>query len=126
MKRTDLIYKELCYGVVGAALEVHKNLGNGFLEAVYQEALSIELEAKNIPYEREKELKVKYKDRTLEKSYKADFVIDRKIIVETKTISKVTGVEEAKMINYLKCTGLRLGLIINFGAVSLEWKRIVN
>ena len=120
----EILYKELCYEIVGAAMEVHAYLGPGFLEAVYNEALGIELDKRNISYEKEKELRIDYKGIILEKNYKADLVVDEKILVELKTVSRLTNVEYAQVINYLKCTGLRLGLLINFHAPSLEWKRL--
>ena len=124
-EETDILYKKLSYDVVGAAMEVHKELGGGFLEAVYHEALCKELKQKNIPFESEKELRIIYKNELLEKTYKADIVVDNKIILELKAISAITNVEEAQILNYLKCTGLRLGLLLNFRGPSLEWKRLV-
>lgn len=121
----NMLYKDLCYTVVGAAMEVHSQLGNGFLEAVYHEALCLELKIKETPYEREKEFKLEYKGITLDKKYKADLIVDNKIIIELKSRPELTIHDEAQLLNYLKCTGYRLGLLINFGKKSLEWKRII-
>ena len=122
----DLIYKEETYNIIGAAMDVHSNLGSGFLEAVYQEALAIELEKRSIPFKQEKKLKIKYKDQILSKFYEADFICYDKIIVETKALSELSGIDEAQVINYLKATGLKIGLLINFGTESLEYKRLLR
>ena len=120
----DLIYKEETYKIIGAAMEVHRNLGCGFLEAVYQEALAIEFEKQNIPFRQEKKIQIQYKDQTLSKYYEADFICYDKIIVETKAIKEIVGIHEAQIINYLKATELKIGLLINFGTESLEHKRL--
>lgn len=124
-KEDDLIYKDESYKIIGACLEVHRKLGCGYLEPVYQEALQYEFMDRNIPYEREKVLSIKYKSRTLSQNYKADFICYGKIIVELKALPKITSIEEAQVLNYLKITGYRLGLIVNFGKESLEIKRKV-
>ncbi len=105
---------------------MNTTLGSGFLEAVYHEALAIEFEKSDIPFKREKKLKIKYKDQTLSKYYEADFICYDKIIVETKAIKELSGIDEAQVINYLKATGLKIGLLINFGADSLEHKRLLR
>ena len=105
-------------------MEVHNTLGSGFLEAVYQEALAVEFEKRGIPFNQEKRLKIKYKDQVLSKYYEADFICFDKIIVETKALSELSGIDEAQVINYLKATGLKIGLLINFGAESLEHIRL--
>ncbi len=107
-------------------MEVHSKLGSGFLEAVYQEALVIEFEKRGIPFKQEEKLEIKYKDQTLSKYYEADFICYDKIIVETKAIKELSGIDEAQVINYLKATGLKIGLLINFGADSLEHKRLLR
>jgi len=121
----EILYKELSYEVVGAAMEVHRTLGPGFLEAVYEEALSHEFDLRHIPYERQKRLPVHYKGR-LVGDYIADFVVEDKIVLELKGISRLDRVHEAQAHNYLAATGLRLAILLNFGASSLEWKRIVR
>lgn len=113
------------YAVIGAAMEVHRQLGCGFLEAVYQEALAIELELRKVPFLREKALPVLYKGQVLSTSYRSDFVCYDAVIVEIKALSKLSGTEEAQIINYLKATGLEVGLLINVGGPSLDWGRFV-
>ena len=122
----ELIYKEETFKIIGAAMEVHRTLGCGFLEAVYQEALAIEFKKQNIPYKQEKKLEIQYKEQTLSKYYEADFMCYDKIIVETKAIKELSGIDEAQVINYLKATGLKIGILINFGAESLEHKRLLR
>ena len=121
----DLIYKEESYKIIGAAMEVHKELGSGFLEAVYQEALEIEFQKQGIPYKREKLLTIYYMDIKLKKSYSAEFVCYDKIIIELKALSELTTQHEAQVLNYLKTTKYKLGLLINFGSKSLQYKRLV-
>ncbi len=126
-KETDLIFRDEVYSIVGAAMEVHSVLGNGFLEAVYQAAFKLELKSRNIPFETEKELPVFYKGQQLETSYRADVICFGQIIVELKAIDKLTSKEESQLLNYLSATGLRVGLLINFGSRGkLEWKRFAN
>jgi GxxExxY protein len=113
------------YAVIGAAMEVHKHLGHGFLEAVYQEALALEFVARGISFRREVVLPVKHKDSFLQCSYRADFVCFESVILELKAISQLTGADEAQTINALKATELQRALLINFGAPSLDYKRLV-
>jgi len=113
------------YAVIGAAMEIHRQLGHGFLEAVYQDAAVIEFELRNIPFQREVTLPVKYKDNILPTHYRADFICFSDVIVEFKAISNLSNIEEAQVLNYLKATGIRRGLLINFGALSLQYKRFV-
>ena len=120
----DLIFKDETYRIIGAAMEVHSTLGSGFLEAVYQEALAMEFKIKGIPFKQEEKLKIIYKEQTLSKYYEADFICYDKIIVETKAIKELSGIDEAQVINYLKATELKIGLLINFGSESLEHKRL--
>ena len=106
-------------------MEVHKELGCGFLEAVYQEALGSEFSIQGLPNKAQPIIEIFYKGQTLDKKYQPDFVCYEEIIVEIKAISSLSGVEEAQIINYLKATGLKVGLLINFGSKSLEHKRLV-
>lgn len=122
----ELIYKDEVYRIAGAAMTVSNELGSGFLEAVYQEALAMEFGDCDIPFEAQKKITISYKDRILKREYIADFFCYGKIIVEIKAIKKITGIEEAQLLNYLKATKLPLGLIINFGSPKLEWKRYAN
>ena len=121
-----LVYKDEAFKIIGAAMEVHKELGCGFLEPVYQEALEAELMMQQIPFEREKEIFITYKGMQLNKSYRADFICYDKIVVELKSVSELNNEHEAQVINYLKATGIKLGLLINFGKKSLDYKRLVN
>ena len=113
------------YAIIGAAMEIHRQLGHGFLETVYQEAAVIEFPLKQIPFEREVSLPIKYKNKVLPTHYRADFVCYSEVIVEFKALSRLSSVEEAQILNYLKATGLKRGLLINFGASSLQYKRLV-
>ena len=121
----DLLYKEEVYKIVGAAMEVHKELGCGFLEAVYQEAFEKELLNQNIPYLREVEIAIYYKEEKLDKKYRADFICYNKILVELKALSGLISDHEAQILNYLKATEIELGLLINFGTKSLQYKRFI-
>lgn len=111
----DLIYSNESYAIRGAVMKVYNTLGCGFLEAVYQEALAIELEKRNIPFEREKELSIFYEGHLLQKKYFADFVCFDKIIVELKAVKDLDDSHRSQIYNYLKATGFKLGLLINFG-----------
>ena len=122
----SLVYREESYEINGAAMEVYNQLGHGFLEAVYQEALEKEFILRNIPYEREKELSISYKGEPLKQTYKADFVCYGKIIVELKAVSKIEPSHRSQVYNYLHSTGFRLGLLLNFGnSKYLERERII-
>ena len=121
-----IIYKDESYNIVGAAFHVYNKLGFGFLEAVYQEALEIEFQRRNIPYECEKELNIIYDGVQLKQTYKADFVCYGKIIVELKAVSELDDAHRSQIYNYLHATGYRLGLLLNFGCSDeLEKERIV-
>lgn len=125
-KVQDFLYEGLSSRAIGAAIEVHKILGSGFLEAVYQEALEIEFGLQKVPFESQLELEITYKDITLKQKYKPDFVIDNKIIIEIKSVKQITEIDKAQLHNYLKATGLKLGLLLNFGGPILEIKRIIR
>ena len=119
---------ELTEKIIGLAIKVHRTLGPGFLESVYQAALAYELEKANIPFEKEKTLPVPYEDILLEVGFRCDFLIDKRIIVECKSVKEVTPLDHAQLLNYLKITDLQLGLLINFNVRILTKgiKRIVN
>ncbi len=121
----EIILKELSHSVYGAALEVHKTLGPGFLEAVYQASLAHELKLRGIPFKEQVHLPVKYKG-TLVGEYIADFVIDDKIIIELKAVSTIIPAHQAQAMNYLAATGYKLAIVLNFGSASLQQKRIVK
>jgi GxxExxY protein len=121
----ELIFKEEVYSIVGAAMEMHRENGFGFSEPVYQECLEIELAGRNIPFVPQKEMPIFYKGKQIKKTYIADLIAYEKIIVELKALDKLSSREEAQVINYLKVSKLEVGVLINFGAPSLEWKRIV-
>ena len=126
-EKTDILYREEVYQLIGAAIEVHRELGPGFLEAVYQEALEIELKSGNIPFQAQRQLVVNYKNKSLEKRYEADFICYDKIVVEIKALDMLSTREEAQLLNYIKATGFRLGVLINFGSrTTLEWKRFIK
>lgn len=121
----QLILKKEVYAIVGAAMEVHREKGYGFAEPVYQECLELELADRGILAVAQQEMPIYYKGRKLKKTYLADFLVLGKIIVELKALDRLTKREEAQVINYLKASGLEVAVLINFGAPSLEWKRIV-
>lgn len=121
-----MVYKKESYDICGAMFAVHKELGCGFLERVYQDALEIEFQERGIPYEREKEIQIMYKGKPLGNPYRADFVCYCKIIVELKAVSETTGVHRAQILNYLKATKMKLGILANFGERFLTPERIVN
>ncbi len=106
-------------------MNVHKELGPGFLEAVYQESLAIEFLDQGVPFEKEKEIRIFYKDKILDKCYKADFLCFDKIIVELKALSELSNDHFSQLLNYLKATKLRVGLLVNFGSPSLTYKRLI-
>jgi GxxExxY protein len=113
------------YAIIGAAMEIHRQLGHGFLEAVYRDAAVIEFPLQQIPYEKEVILPIQYKGVLLPSRYRADFVCFSEVIVEFKALSRLSSVEESQLLNYLKATGLKRGLLINFGVPSLQYKRLV-
>jgi GxxExxY protein len=119
---------ELTEKIIGLAIKVHRTLGPGFLESVYQAALAYELEKANIPFEKEKPLPVPYEDILLEVGFRCDFLVDKRVIVECKSVKEVNPLDHAQLLNYLKITDLQLGLLINFNVRMLTKgiKRIVN
>jgi GxxExxY protein len=116
---------EQTHAIIGAAMEVHRQLGPGFLEAVYQAALAVEFAQRGIAFNDDIELPVYYKGVLLPCSYEPDFVCFESIIIELKALQAITGVEDAQVLNYLKATRLERGLILNFGRPSLEFKRLI-
>ena len=120
-----LLHKELSFRIVGAAMEVHRVLGPGFLESVYEQALAHEFELKGIPFQRQALLAVRYK-AIIAGEFRADFLVDGNVVVELKATKGLTEINEAQLLNYLKGTGYRVGLLLNFGTPSLEHKRRVN
>jgi GxxExxY protein len=122
----EILYPEESYVIIGACFEVYKDKGCGFLEPVYQECLEIEFEYQGIPFFPQKELKLSYRDRKLKQGFKPDFVCYDKIIVEIKAVSELVGDHRAQILNYLSATGMKLGLLINFGHYpKLEYERFI-
>ncbi|HMO25299.1 MAG TPA: GxxExxY protein [Tepidisphaeraceae bacterium] len=122
----QLLFRDECYAIVGAAMAVHNELGAAFLEAVYHEAMEIELRERGIPFQSQVALPITYKGHVLRKAYIADFICFGKIIVEIKAISRLSKTDSAQAINYLAATGLRLAVLINFGdPARLDWERII-
>ena len=122
-----IYHKQESYNIIGAAMHVYNTLGPGFLEAVYQEALELELAKRNIPYEREKELSISYNGVVLKQTYRADFVCYGNIIVELKAVAHLDDTHRSQVFNYLKATGYKLALLLNFGnADGLEFERKVK
>lgn len=122
----ELLLKDEAYAIVGAAMEVHSQLGSGFLEAVYGDALALEMSARGIPFQREVPLSVNYKGTTLGHAYRADFIAWNQVILELKAIKCISDTEKAQAIHYLKATGHTLALLLNFGAPKLDWARLVR
>jgi GxxExxY protein len=122
----ELIYEQESYDIVGACFEVYKTMGRGFLEPVYQECLEIELSERGIPFLAQRQLQIVYKGRILEQIYKPDFVCYEKIILEVKAVTKTADAHRAQVFNYLRATGMRLGMLVNFSShPKLEYERIV-
>jgi GxxExxY protein len=123
---SNVIYAEESYKIMGACFNVYKEMGCGFLESVYQECLEIEFELQNIPFNPQKELTMKYRERLLKKTFIPDFVCYEKIIVEIKAVSKFVDEYRATVLNYLNASGFKLGILVNFGhSPKLEYERIV-
>ncbi|MBA2328326.1 MAG: GxxExxY protein [Flavisolibacter sp.] len=121
----EIIFKEESYQIVGLCMEVHRQLGMGFREVIYKDALEIEFRENNLPYQREKLYKIEYKGIILPHKYKADFIVFDQIVLEVKSTSLIVDSFVAQTINYLKASGLKLGMIVNFGEKSLNFKRVV-
>ncbi|MFA5540247.1 MAG: GxxExxY protein [Bacteroidales bacterium] len=121
-----LLYEDETQKIISAFYEVYNNLGGGFLECVYQDALSIEFISRNIPFEKESKMNIYYKNQLLDRYYFADFKCYNKIIIETKSVSNLAPEHTAQVLNYLKATNIRLGLLVNFGPNKIEFKRIVR
>ena len=123
---TDLLYKDEVYAIVGAAMEVYNDLGPGFLENVYQEAMEIELKHRRIPFQAKKSISIRYREFLLSKKYEPDFVCFNQVIVELKALDRLSRSEECQLLNYMRATSNRVGVLINFGSSPrLEWKRYV-
>lgn len=125
-EKNKMIYPNEAYEIIGAAMEVHNTLGQGFLESVYQEALEIEMRKRNIPFTSQSKIQILYKDVPMEHYFVADFVCYDKIIVELKSVSTILPEHEAQIINYLRATGFKLGILLNFNEESLFFKRYPN
>ena len=121
----DFLYKDLTYKIIGIWLEVHNNLGSGFLEIVYKDALEYEFRCANIPYQREVKYNVNYKGKILPHMFYADFVVFDKIILEVKSVSLISDEFIAQSLNYLKVSYNRIALIVNFGELKLNYRRII-
>jgi GxxExxY protein len=121
----EFLFKDESYLIIGCCMEVHKQLGNGFKEAVYQEALEMEFIENDLLFEREKKLRIHYKGKRLKKKYSPDFVCFDKIILELKATSEMTNMHKSQLFNYLKVSEFHLGLLINFGTTSLQYKRFI-
>ena len=121
----EYIFKEECYQIIGCCMEVHNQLGGGFREAVYQEALELEFIEQDLPYQREKKMRIKYKKQVLKKKYFADFLCFDEIVVELKAVTELTNIHKGQLFNYLKASDKRLGMLINFGHEKLEYKRFI-
>lgn len=119
-----MVFEKFCYAISGCAFEVHRELGCGFLEEVYQEAMERELTLKHVPFEPQKKLNIAYKGVLMNKYYVADLYCYDSIIVEIKSVQSLTDVHKAQVINYLKATGCKVGMLINFGAKSCEIKYV--
>lgn len=122
---SELVYKEECYAVIGLCMEVHNQLGHGFSEIVYKDALELEFDENDILYEREKEYTVHYKGKLLKHKFYADFIVFDKIILEIKSAKDLADEQTSQAINYLKVSGKKLALLVNFARSKLEYKRII-
>ena len=126
MKDKPIILSEESYKIIGACMTVHRELGSGLLEAIYQEALEEEFKILKLPYIREAPLEIFYKNKLLNKKYQVDFISQNKIIIELKAVSKLEKSHESQIINYLNITKMKVGLLVNFANDKLEYKRFIN
>ena len=123
----EIIFKKEVFSIIGAAMDVHSTLGRGFLEPVYQEAMEIESASRKLPFRPQPQVQIRYKEQVLKKFYVPDFIFYDKIVVEIKALDRLTSKEEAQILNYIKATGYKVGVLINFGSQGkLEWKRFVS
>ncbi|MEE1962415.1 GxxExxY protein [Allomuricauda taeanensis] len=122
---SQILYKNESYFVVGLCMDIHNELGRGFSEAVYGDALEIELKSNGVPFQREVKFNIEYKGKTLKHQYYADFIVDDKIILELKAIEKISSGHIKQTLNYLAASKMKLGLIINFGEDSLAYQRVL-
>lgn len=122
----EIVYKEESYSIIGACMKVHQKLGPGFLEAVYQEALVKEFTKLALPFQKEKKLALYYDGEKMNKYYRADFLCYNKVVLEVKALEFIARNLNKQLFNYLKATTMKLGILVNFGKSSLEYKRILN
>ena len=122
---SELLYKDDTHRLIGLCMEIHRELGKGHDEVIYKDALVVELSRANIPFDREKKFEVKYKDVILPHFYYADFVVSEKILFEAKAVEKLVDAHIKQVLNYLAASKIRVGLLVNFGGDSLEWKRVI-
>ena len=123
---TEILYKDESFKIIGACMKVHRSLGAGFLEAVYEEALEKEFLIQNIPFKRQLKLELYYENVKLNKYYRADFLCYDSIVLEIKAVNHIPDTFYAQLKNYLRCSNMELGVLINFGTPSLTYKRIIN
>jgi GxxExxY protein len=121
----ELLFKEECFQLVGFCMEIHRELGKGHDEVIYKDALVVELSRASIPFSREQKYEVAYRGVILPHHYRADFVVSDQILFEAKAVERLTDAHVKQVLNYLAASKLRLGLLVNFGGDSLEWKRVV-
>jgi GxxExxY protein len=121
----ELLYREETRQLIGFCMDIHRELGKGHDEVIYKDALVVELNRAGIPFNRENKYEIKYKEVILPHFYRADFVVWNKILFESKAVEQLTNAHVKQVLNYLAAAKLRLGLLVNFGADSLEWKRVI-
>jgi GxxExxY protein len=119
----DLVEEALTFRIIGVAMEVHRELGPGFLESVYEDALCYEFDRLNIPYQRQQLLNIHYKDVLFINKFRVDLLVDKRVLIENKAEQRLTTLDNAQLLNYLRVTGIRVGLLFNFGTSRLEFRR---